>query len=66
MRLLVAVVIAITLIAPSIALAAKANCSYSTCLRECTTHRGGTANGCSYWCRNAMTERQSAGQCPRR
>lgn len=66
MKLLVAAVIATTPIAPSLALAAKVNCSYSACLKECTTHRGGTANGCSYWCRNAITERQNAGQCPRR
>ncbi len=66
MRVLLAAIVAAPLVLPSMASAAKVNCSYAACLKECTIHRSGSANGCSNWCANAMTERQNAGQCPRK
>ena len=65
MRLLVAALIATALVAPSTALAAKVNCSYDACVKVCQ-RRGATTNGCSLWCTNALSERQNAGQCPRK
>jgi len=65
MRLLVAAAIAAALMLPSIARAAPVNCSYDACIKECQ-RRGSRTIGCSNWCGKAMTERQNAGQCPRR
>jgi hypothetical protein len=44
------------------AIAAGVNCSFDACLKECN-RRGGTGNGCSKWCSDAMAQRKSAGQC---
>jgi hypothetical protein len=65
MRILLIATLAATLFFPTIASAAKVNCSYDACLKECK-HRGASNNGCSNWCSNAITERQNAGQCPRK
>jgi hypothetical protein len=42
--------------------AAGVNCSHEACVKECV-RKGATANGCSKWCGDAMTQRRNAGQC---
>jgi hypothetical protein len=64
-RVFVIATLAAALVVPTVAHAAKVNCSYAACLKECK-HRGASNNGCSTWCSNAMTERQNAGQWPRK